>query len=615
VKIEQYGLIGDLHTAALVGDNGSIDWLCLPRFDSDACMAALLGTNQNGHWRIGPAGDKWKSRASYRQDTMVLETEFATPEGRCRLIDLMPPGDHRHDVVRIVEGIEGRVGMSMELTIRFDYGQTIPWVRRADGGVRAVAGPNALLLLADVETHGEDLTTQAQFEVGAGERRAFVLTWYPSHEHAPEPIDPFQALEKTEAFWREWCSHCTYRGPWREAVTRSLLTLKALTYAPTGGIVAAVTTSLPEQLGGIRNWDYRFCWLRDATFTLYSLMQAGYRDEAESWCDWLLRAVAGDPAQLQMLYGAAGERSLPELELRHLAGYENSRPVRIGNAATRQFQLDVYGEIMDAMQLKREIGLRESENSWRVQRHLLDFVLEHWVEPDEGIWEVRGPRRHFTHSKVMAWVALDRGVKAVERFGLSGDVDRWRAVRQQIHDEVCARGLHPERGIFTQYYGAEKLDANLLILPLVGFLPATDPRIARTIHAIRDELVIGGFVHRYEPDSSSTVDGLPPGEGAFLPCSFWLVDCLYLLGEVEEAREYFERLLALRTPLGLLAEEYDVQARRLIGNFPQAFSHVALVNSAQNLTERVHPAEERSAGARSSVKADEAGQSPVPQAV
>ena len=594
MKLEDYGFISDLEAGALVGRNGSLDWLCLPRFDSDACFAALLGTEENGYWRIAPSAEVRETRQRYRGETLILETEFVTATGVVRLVDCMPPSDDRHDVVRIVEGVDGTVALEMALVVRFDYGLTVPWVQRADGGVRATAGPNTLVLHTDVPTHGAGLSTRAAFSVRAGERRSFRLTWHRSHEPEPAPLDACGALERTEKLWRAWSAQCTYEGPWRDAVVRSLITLKGLTYRPTGGIVAAATTSLPEQLGGVRNWDYRYCWLRDATFTLYSLMEAGYRDEASAWGDWLQRAVAGNPEQLQMLYGVAGERRLTEVELPHLRGYEDSRPVRIGNAAATQFQLDVYGELMDAMHLKRKVGLATTENAWSVQRHIVDFVAGHWREPDEGIWEVRGPRRHFTHSKVMAWVALDRGIKSVEQFGLSGDVARWRTIRQQIHDEVCSLGYDAKRQAFTQSYGSHALDASLLMLPLVGFLPARDPRIKGTVTAIQRELAEDGLVLRYHTDDSPRFDGLPSGEGAFLLCSFWLVDCLHLLGQEDEARERFERLLSLRTPLGLLAEEYDCRARRLVGNFPQAFSHVGLINSAQNLSRKARPAEERS---------------------
>jgi GH15 family glucan-1,4-alpha-glucosidase len=595
MKLENYGLIGDLHTAALVATNGSINWLCLPRFDANACFAALLGTDENGYWRIAPRNGPEHGRQSYRQDTLVLDTTFETPDGAVRVTDCMPPGGAHREVVRVVEGLRGSVTMVSRLVARFDYGRTVPWVWRDQAGLNLVGGPHALVLRTNVETHGEGLSTVSEFTVAEGERKVFVLAWHASHERAPEPIDALRAVERTELFWREWSSRCTYHGEWREAVMRSLITLKALTFAPTGGIVAAPTTSLPEQLGGVRNWDYRYCWIRDATFTLLSMMEAGYTEEASAWGVWLLRAVAGDPAQLQIMYGAAGERLLPEVELRYLAGYENSRPVRIGNAAAEQFQLDVYGELMDALHMARTVGLPTSKDAWHLQRHVLEFVAEHWREPDEGIWEIRGPRRHFTHSKVMAWVAIDRGVKAVETFHLEGDVDRWRELRRQIHEDVCANGFNPALGCFTQSYGSDQLDASLLMIPLVGFLPASDPRVIATVEAIRRKLVFGGLVYRYHPTESVSVDGLPPGEGAFLPCTFWLVDCLHLMGRTDEARQLFDHLLAMRTPLGLLAEEYDPKYRRLVGNFPQAFSHIGLVNTAQNLSpEQAGPAEVRS---------------------
>jgi GH15 family glucan-1,4-alpha-glucosidase len=594
MKLEDYGFIGDTHSGALVGRNGSIDWLCTPSFGSDACFAALLGTEKNGHWQISPKGDVIRSTPAYRGLTLVLETLFETSTGTARLIDFMPPRGRYRDVVRIVEGVSGRVDMEMKMIIRFDYGRTIPWVQKPEGALTATAGPNALILRADVPTFGEGLSTMARFSVGAGERKSFALTWHPSHEPSPRSVDPEESLGETEAYWNEWASRCTYRGEWREAVVRSLLTLKALTYAPTGGIMAALTTSLPEKLGGVRNWDYRFCWLRDATFTLYSLMQAGYTEEASAWIHWLLRAVAGDPAQLQIMYGAAGERRLTEAQLTHLPGYENSSPVRVGNAASEQFQLDVYGEVMDAMHLARVMKIDDKDcANWHLQRHLADFVEANWMNPDEGIWEIRGPRRQFTHSKIMAWVALDRAIRGVEEFGLEGDVERWRKTRQAIHDEVCEKGFHPGRKAFTQFYGSERLDAAVLMIPLVGFLPAADERVRSTVELIEKELVFDGFVQRYHPEKSSDVDGLPPGEGAFLPCTFWLVDCLHLIGREADAREMFQRLLEVRTPLGLLSEEYDTAAGRLIGNFPQAFSHISLINSARNLSPRVGPAEHR----------------------
>ena len=597
MKLEDYGFIGDTHTGALVGINGSIDWLCTPRFDSDACFASLLGTEKNGCWQISPTDPIVRVTHAYRGETLVLETDFETETGAVRVIDCMPPKGRYRDVVRIVEGVKGCVNLESRLIIRFDYGMTVPWVKHYDGGISAVAGPNALVLRSDVPTYGEDLSTIARFSVQEGERKAFVLTWYPSHHPIPEPISASQSLEETEAYWREWSARCTYRGEWREAVVRSLLTLKALTYAPTGGIVAALTTSLPEKLGGVRNWDYRFCWLRDATFTLYSLMQAGYAQEAADWSHWLLRAVAGDPAQLQIMYGVAGERRLTEVQLPHLCGYENSAPVRIGNAASEQLQLDVFGEVMDAMHLAREMKIDCDPAYWHLQRHLVDYVEANWDKPDEGIWEIRGPRRHFTHSKVMAWVAIDRAVRAVEEFGLEGPLERWRDLRTTIHREICEKGYDATRGAFTQFYGSDKLDAALLMIPLVGFLPATDERVSSTIRLIEKELVFSGYVQRYHPEESGKVDGLPPGEGAFLPCSFWLVDCLHLMGREKEAREMFERLLAIRTPLGLMAEEYETSRGRLIGNFPQAFTHVGLINTARNLSPKMGPAEHRSANA------------------
>jgi GH15 family glucan-1,4-alpha-glucosidase len=593
MKLEDYGFIGDTHTGALVGINGSIDWLCTPRFDSDACFAALLGAEKNGCWRISPKQPPLRVSHAYRGETLVLETLFETDTGTVRLIDFMPPRGKYRDVVRIVDGVKGCVDMEMKLTIRFDYGYTIPWVKQTPEGLTAVAGPNALLLRSDVPTFGEDLATVARFSVREGERKSFVLTWHPSHEPAPGLVYASDSLVETEAYWREWSSKCTYKGEWRDAVMRSLITLKGMTYAPTGGIVAALTTSLPEKLGGVRNWDYRFCWLRDATFTLYSLMQAGYTEEAAAWSHWLLRAVAGDPAQLQIMYGAAGERRLTEVQLPHLSGYENSSPVRIGNAASDQLQLDVYGEVMDAMHLGRSMGIESDPASWHLQRHLIDFVESHWMKPDEGIWEIRGPRRHFTHSKVMAWVAIDRAVRAVEEFGLEGDAPRWKALRQTIHDDICAKGFHPERKAFTQFYGSEKLDASLLMIPLVGFLPPTDERVESTVDLIAKELVCDGFVQRYHPEESAAIDGLPPGEGAFLPCSFWLADCLHLMGREKEARILFQRLLDARNSLGLLSEEYETTRHRLIGNFPQAFSHIGLINTARNLSAKIGPAEHR----------------------
>ena len=598
-RLEDYGLIGDLQSAALVGRSGSIDWLCFPRFDSGACFAALLGAPEHGRWLIEPVGEVHARSQRYRGETLILETEVETDEGAIRLVDFMPPRGRDPDVVRIVEGLRGRVTCRLELVIRFDYGSIVPWVRRIDDGARiAIAGPDGLCFRTPVEVHGENLTTVAEFSVSPGERIPFVLTWFASHEPPPDEIDPEQALRDTESFWTEWAGRCSYRGEWRDAVVRSLIVLKALTYVPTGGIVAAPTTSLPERIGGVRNWDYRYCWLRDATFTLDALLLAGYTDEAGAWRDWLLRTVAGDPADLQIMYGARGERRLTELELGWLTGYEDSRPVRIGNAASDQFQLDVYGEVMDAMYQARRQGLAASDETWALLRNLMKFLEVEWDAPDEGIWEVRGPRRHFTHSKVMAWVAADRAVRLCEEFAREGPVDRWRELSDEIHREVCEHGYDAERGAFVQAYGSKLLDAALLMIPLVGFLPAEDERVRSTVDAIQRELVEDGFVHRYkESDDAAEVDGLPPGEGAFLPCSFWLVDNLALLGRVDEARELYERLLAVRNPLGLLAEEYDVRRGRLVGNFPQAFSHLGLVNSAFTLWEAVEgPAERRRSG-------------------
>ena len=584
--IEDYALVGDLETAALVSRHGCIDWLCFPRFDSGACFAALLGTEEHGHWTIQPAGAFRSPGRRYRGDSLVLETDFETDTGAVRLIDLMPPRGVAPDVVRIVEGVRGTVEMSMDLAIRFDYGRVIPWVRRLDGVRLAVAGPDALRIDTPVELEGRDFHTVASFTVRAGDRVPFVVTWFPSHRPAPDPVDAEQALRGTERFWSEWSASCTHAGRWHGAVQRSLLTLKALTYAPTGGIVAAPTTSLPEAIGGVRNWDYRYCWLRDATLTLLSLLRAGYVDEARAWRDWLLRAIAGTPDDLHIMYGLAGERRLAELELDWLPGYEGSRPVRIGNGAHDQRQLDVYGEVGDALFQARLAGIEPSEDAWRLNAKLLEFLEDGWRLPDDGIWEVRGPQRHFTHSKVMAWVAFDRAVRSVERFGREGPVDRWRALREEVHAEVCREGYDAERGAFVQFYGGDRLDASLLMIPLVGFLPATDPRVAGTVEAIRRELTRDGLVERYRADRENVdVDGLPPGEGTFLPCSFWLVEVLALQGRTAEAEALFERLLGLANDVGLLAEEYDVDRGRLVGNFPQAFTHLALVDAAYTLAE------------------------------
>jgi GH15 family glucan-1,4-alpha-glucosidase len=591
-RIEDYALIGDLHTAALVGRDGSIDWLCVPRFDSGACFAALLGDEDNGHWRIAPAGARTCTSRSYRGETLVLETVWERPEGTVKVIDFMPHRDEVPDIVRIVEGVSGRVEMRGELRLRFDYGRIIPWVRRIDGRRRAVAGPDAVWLRADsnAHTYGRDFCTHSEFTVAAGERYGFVMTWHPSHQPSPAPTDPDEALATSVDGWEKWSSRCGYRGRYREAVVRSLITLKALTYRPTGGIVAAATTSLPERIGGSRNWDYRFCWLRDSTLTLAALVRGGYLDEAREWREWLLRAVAGDPADLRIMYGPAGERRLPETEIDWLPGYENSSPVRTGNAAAEQLQLDVYGEVMDTLYLARGYGIDGERHVWRIQRALMDFLESNWRSPDEGLWEVRGPRRHFVHSKVMAWVAADRAVRTVEAGTFDGPVRRWAALRDEIHREVCEKGYDASRETFTQFYGSDELDAATLLIPQVGFLPAKDPRVVGTVRAVGRELRHDGFVRRYTTSDDGEVDGLPDSEGAFLACSFWLADALNAIGERDQAVELFERLLELRNDVGLLAEEWDPAAKRQLGNFPQAFSHVGLVNTAMGLRKGKHGA-------------------------
>ena len=585
-RIEDYALIGDLQTAALVGRDGSIDWLCLPRFDSGACFAALLGDENNGHWTVAPAGASRCTRRGYAGESLVLETYWETRTGTVKVVDFMPQRDEHPDVVRIVEGLSGSVEMSAVLRLRFDYGSIVPWVRRvADGHRVAIAGPDSVWLRSEpqVKTWGQQYSTRCSFTVGAGEQVAFVLTWHPSHEARPPQIDPFEALAQSLEDWKTWSARCTYEGPYREAVLRSLITLKALTYAPTGGIVAAPTTSLPEEIGGVRNWDYRYCWLRDSTLTLGALVQCGYLEEAEAWRDWLLRAVAGDPADLQIMYGVAGERRLPEFELPWLSGFGGSRPVRIGNEAVKQLQLDVYGEVMDSLSLARRAGLPAKPHMWSLQSVLLDFLRSSWRQPDEGLWEVRGGRRDFVHSKVMVWVAADRAVRALEAFpDLSGDPDGWRALRDEVHREVCEKGYDAERNTFTQSYGSRALDASLLLIPRVGFLPPDDPRVVGTVDAVRTELDHGGFVRRYSAEET-TVDGLPGGEGIFLVCSFWLADALHMTGRRQEARELFERLLGLANDVGLLSEEYDPVAGAQLGNFPQAFSHIGLVNTALTL--------------------------------
>jgi GH15 family glucan-1,4-alpha-glucosidase len=585
MKIEDYAFLSDTQTGALVGRDGSVDWLCFPRFDSDACFAALLGDRKNGRWSFAPTEEITATRRRYRDGSLILETEIETAGGAIRLIDFMPPRGENPDIVRIVEGLRGRVELKMELIIRFDYGRVIPWVRKRNGDVEAIAGPDGLILRTPVETRGEDLTTVADFAVAKGDRVPFVLTWFASHEEPPREVNPEHALKDTAAYWGDWSQKCGSHGEWQEAVVRSLITLKGLTYGPTGGIVAAATTSLPEEIGGVRNWDYRYCWLRDATYTLYALVNAGYLDESRAWRQWLLRAIAGSASQMQIMYGVMGERRLDEYEIPWLAGYENSKPVRIGNAASNQFQLDVYGEILAAMYGAHRAGIENSKTEWQLQIELMKFLETKWREPDEGIWEVRGGRQQFTHSKMMAWLAFDRAVKLVEQCDCIGadHLARWQKSRDEIHAQVCQRGYNAKKKAFTQVYGSDELDASLLIMPLAGFLPIDDERVVNTIQAIERELMHEGFVLRYRA-ARNEVDGLPGSEGVFLPCSFWLVDCLHLMGRTGEARELFERLLGLRNDLGLLSEEYDPSGKRQLGNFPQAFSHVALINTANLLS-------------------------------
>jgi GH15 family glucan-1,4-alpha-glucosidase len=587
-RIEDYGIVGDLQTAALVGRDGSIDWMCLPRFDSPACFAALLGDEQHGSWRLGPAAGGECTSRRYRDGTLVLETEWELPEGRVRVIDLMPPRGDQADLVRIVEGVSGSVPMSTELRLRFDYGSVVPWITSDGGALRAVAGPDSVRLdtPAEVTHHGvaDGSVLRARFTVGPGERVPFVLTYHASHLPTKDPVDADVALEETEHFWRSWIAGSTYTGPWAEAVHRSLITLKALTYAPTGAIAAAATTSLPEEIGGTRNWDYRYCWLRDAAFTLQALVGTGFIEEARAWRGWLLRAVAGDPADLQIMYGLDGRRRLPEYTIDWLPGFEGSSPVRIGNGAAGQLQIDVWGETLDALHLAREAGLETDPEAWAMQKALLDYLEEHWADLDNGLWEVRGPRRAFVHSRVLAWAGFDRAVRAVEEGGLVGEpVERWRALRDRIHFEVCAYGFDAERNTFTQFYGSEGLDAALLLIGQVGFLPWDDPRVVGTVDAVQRELSQDGLLLRYDTDADDRVDGLPGDESTFLVCNFWLVDALHGIGRREEAVALFERLLSLRNDLGLLSEEYDVRTGRHLGNTPQAFSHLGLVNSALRL--------------------------------
>jgi GH15 family glucan-1,4-alpha-glucosidase len=595
--IEDYAIIGDMQSAALISRDGSVDWLCVPRFDSPACMAALLGDESNGQWRIsptaaqGPPLRRGQVSRRYEDSTLILETEWRTVGGTVRVIDFMPPRtDEAPVLVRIVEGVEGAVEMECVWRLRFDYGKVVPWVRRMNHAIVAIAGPNSVWLRTPVRLVGHDMAHQASFTVRAGERVPFVFAWKASHLGVPPEVDAAEALATTRQFWADWAGRCSYTGRYRDAVIRSLITLKALTYAPTGGIVAAATTSLPEDIGGVRNWDYRYCWLRDATITLEALLRTGYTEEASQWREWLGRAIAGDPRDVQIMYGVAGERRLEEWQADWLPGYENSAPVRIGNAAVSQRQLDVYGEVIDAITLGGQAGLRFDGHTWSLVRALLRFLEQNWNQPDEGIWEVRGPRRHFVHSKVMAWVAFDRAIRVAE-LGKPGAEERWRAVRDQIHAEVCERGYDAKRGTFTQYYGSAELDAAVLLIPEVGFLPPSDSRVVSTVETIQRELMSGGLVLRYTqppaagPASPTEVDGLSGGEGAFLACSFWLVNALHMIGRYDEAEKLFDRLLSLRNDLGLLSEEYDPRYARQVGNFPQAFSHMPLIQSALNLEE------------------------------
>ncbi len=585
LKISDYAMIGDCETAALVGNDGSIDWLCWPRFDSGACFTALLGTPEHGRWRIAPGREVRRVERRYRGDTLILETDFHTESGSVRLIDFMPVRE-RHvvsDLVRIVVGLSGEVPMKMDLKVRFDYGRIVPWVTREKDKnlLRAVAGPHSVLLSAPVALRGEDMSTVCDFVIKEGQRLPFVMVYEASHLPPPEPPEAEEALEETEGFWKDWSARCGYRGPWRDAVMRSLITVKGMTYRPTGGIVAAVTTSLPERIGGERNWDYRYCWLRDAYFTVLALANAGYRDEAEQWCDWALRAVAGSASQTQPLYGIAGEHRCDEFELDWLPGYRGSRPVRIGNAAYSQLQIDVFGSVVDTLHEAWSLGLEPHEASTGLVRELLRHLEDVWREPDEGIWEVRSGPQHFVHGKLMAWVAFDRAVSAAERFGLEGPIDRWRKLRGEVREEILDKGFSRKRNAFIQAYGAEALDASLLQMPILGFIPVDDPRMASTIEAIERELTRDGFVLRY--DTEESVDGLPGDEGAFLACSFWLADNYILQGRRDKAIEMFERLLSLRNDVGLLSEQYDWKGRKLVGNFPQAFSHFALIDTAYNL--------------------------------
>ena len=592
-RIEDYAMIGDLGSAALVSRDGSIDWLCWPRFDSDACFAALLGTPEHGRWRIAPKNSATRVTRRYRPNTLILETRFETDEGVATLIDFMPPRRQHAHLIRIVKGERGKVAFHSELILRFANGAIVPWVTRVDDTtIRGIAGPDMAVLRSLARMRGENFKTVGHFTVARGEELPFVLSFTRSHENLPEPIDVFAYLKASEQFWTEWAGRNKIQGPWDEAVTRSLIVLKSLTYAPTGGMAAAPTTSLPEYIGGPRNWDYRYCWLRDATLTLLALMNAGYYDEAQAWREWLLRAAAGSPRQIQIMYGMRGERRLTEWEVPWLPGYENSKPVRIGNAAHKQLQIDIFGEVMDALHQARQGGLGSNEAGWAMQREFLLHLASIWHEPDEGLWEVRSGREHFTHSKAMAWLAFDRAIRSAERFNLPGPVEEWRKIRERIHTDVCSRGFDSELGSFVRAYGSKELDASLLLLPAIGFLPPNDPRIISTVEAIERRLMVKGLVLRY--DSATASDGLPAGEGVFLACSFWLADAYLMLGRDGDALRLFNHLLSLRNDVGLLSEQYEPRTRRLVGNFPQAFSHLALVNTASNLAHHQKPAEQRS---------------------
>ena len=590
-------MIGDCHTAALVSKLGSIDWLCLPHFDSPACFAALLGTDKNGYWSISPVEPIRSLRRRYREGTLILETEFETENGSATLIDCMSVREEAPELLRVVVGTRGQIRMKSELAIRFDYGSVVPWVRRTDDGISAIAGPDMIRLRSEAPLRGEDMKTMSEFTVAKGQQVPFNLTWYPSHQQEPATVDVHSAIQKTEKWWREWSDRCSHQGEWRDAVVRSLITLKGLTFLPTGGIVAAPTTSLPELIGGVRNWDYRFCWVRDATLTLQSLVQAGYLDEARDWREWLMRAVAGSPAELNIVYGLRGERRLTELELTWLPGYENSAPVRTGNAAYKQYQLDIFGEVANTLFQARQAGLGPSKhNRHDVADAMLEFLETGWKQPDEGIWEMRGPRRHFVHSKMMAWVAVDRLIRSAELGRFATNIPGGKKLRDAIHEQVCREGFDADLNSFVQFYGSKHLDASLLMMPLVGFLPAEDPRVIGTVKAVEEHLMRDGFVERYTQDPA--VDGIPHGEGAFLACSFWLADNYELQGRHKDAVRMFERLLEIRNDVGLLSEEYDPVAKRQLGNFPQAFSHVGLVNTAFNLSSR---SKEPSAGPKAAV--------------